>query len=88
VGHNLRWDTLNDFTSRDANIYAHCFLCNRTGTFDSHALARYFRRKGWHLGLTIVYQKLVCKNCGRPAGKIGPTRRLADRELPRLRRLE
>lgn len=85
MGNNLRWDSLDDFTSRHANIYAHCFLCNRTGTFDSHALAGYFRRKGWHLGLTIVYRKLKCRKCGQPPGKIGPTRKLADTDLPRRR---
>ena len=86
MGAALKWDTLEHFTSRQANIYVQCFLCNRTATFDSGELAAHFRERGWGMGMVIVYQKLKCSRCKRPAGKVGPTRRLADTHPPKSRR--
>lgn len=83
MGHNLRWDSLDDYTKRDANIYARCYHCNRTATFDAHKLAAYFRSRGWGLGIVIVYGKLVCRRCRKPVGRVGPTRALGDTALPR-----
>lgn len=86
MGMNLKWDSLEHYTSRQANIFAHCFLCNRTATFDSSELAAHFRERGWGMGMVIVYQKLKCSRCKTPAGKVGPTRRLADTHPPKSRR--
>ena len=82
MGHNLRWDSLDDYTKRDANIYARCFMCSRTAVFCSHTLASYFRARGWHVGISTVYSKLVCRRCRTPVGKVGPSRRLADTAPP------
>lgn len=76
MGHNLRWDSLTDYTKRDANLYARCFICNRSAIFSSHSLAAYFRERGWHLGMSVVYRKLKCRKCRNPVGKVGPSREL------------
>jgi len=86
MGHNLKWDTLDEYSSRDANIYARCFRCNRTSVFSGRGLAHYFSQRGWSLGMVIVYQKLVCRRCRQPVGKVGPTRQLPTVFPPSLAR--
>jgi len=86
VGHlgNLKWDNLDLYVRREANIYARCFHCNRTTVFDAKRLYRYFLAHCWHTNIESVYRHLYCIRCKRRPGKIGPSRELhnAPRFLP------
>jgi len=88
VGNNLRWDSLVDYTERDANLYAHCFMCNHTAIFSSHALMVLFQQRGWPTGMVTLYGKLVCSKCGTSAGKIGPSRHLPTVQPTARRKLD
>lgn len=85
MGHNLKWDTLSDYSGRQANIYARCYHCNRTSVLDAASLEGYFLRRGWSTGIGMVYSKLVCRRCGHKVGKVGPSRELATVQVPRCK---
>jgi hypothetical protein len=80
MGHlgNLKWETLEQFTERQANIAATCLRCRRRTTLDAQKLARYFAVMRWPTAIHQVALHLYCSQCGNRPDKLRPCRKLPD----------
>lgn len=80
MGHlgNLKWETLEQFTSRQANIAAICLRCRRRTTLDAQKLARYFAVMRWPTAIHQVAARLYCVQCGNRPDKLRPCRNLPN----------